>query len=117
MRTSAFATSFVPLGACDVRLPFPNLVFDDVEQGSVAEGVIVCFKLKMSIPPLPRRVLVKVRQEPVYLVLRNSDDQMTVGVAVFGADVGSDVRASSASKLLDEGLNFPVVSDCRIIPV
>lgn len=42
-------------------------------------------------------------------MLRDSDDQMAVRVAVFGADVGGDVRASSASKLLDERPDFPLV--------
>ena len=81
----------------------------DVEQGSVAKRVLVGFKLKVSIPPFPRWILVKVHQEPVKLVLWNSDNKMAVRVAVFGADVGGDVRASSASKLLDEGLDFPLV--------
>ena len=51
-------------------------------------------------------------------MLRNSDHQMTVGVAVFGADVGGDVGASAASKLLDEGLDFPLMKlDLGEVPV
>ena len=99
----------VAFGASNIGLPFPNIVLGDVEQGSVAERVVVSFKQKVSIPPLPRRVLVKVHQKPVKLVLWNSDNKMAVRVAVFGADVGGDVGASAASKLLDEGPHFPLV--------
>ena len=44
MRTSPGTTGVVAFGASNIGLPFPNIVLGDVEQGSVAERVVVGFK-------------------------------------------------------------------------
>jgi hypothetical protein len=94
----------------NVRLTLPEVVLHDVEQRSVAEAVIVGFKLKVPVPALPRRIRVKVQEEPVKLVLGNSDDEMAVGVPVLGADERGEMNASAAREPFKEALNLPPVA-------
>lgn len=110
MRAVVLPAGVRPARTENVRLTPPEVVLGDVEQRSVSEAVVVGFKLEVPVPASPRRVPVKVPEEPLLLVLGNSHDEMAVSVPVLRADNGREMNPSSAGEPFKEALNQALVA-------